>query len=483
MKPIKLLLLILLIASLYNCNQSQPAKGSQTATPVAYSPQSADCPAPSSWFEQVNGVRHTPPPNEGPTSAFADNTTVSNCDFHQWSWQKFLWLTNDQNGTPLFLDSLTQVTAEGTPVTPGVGIVLRDVAQASDTSDILITNKDFGINQNGDTLYYSIHVNNLMHTSIQKYGAMYVTDSTQLAKTAFPVGALEVKISWVAADALKDPSSYFTTQGNIKGKPTQIALLGMHVVGVVENHPEFVWATFEHDNLAPAYDWSNATPSADAKVTSSINYPLFNKSDTATTQNIATQNGTYTNVFSVYRYGTPVHKAYVDNLDVLKYNETSQPGSTNYNNIRVLNDSVKSQLNDIWSNYYYNGSIWIDTEGYNTSDEQAELLDSLNFHLSNSNPGDFTRGSVSASNITMETYVQVSFSKNPTIYTQTGGKVVNCFSCHNASNNPGNFNSPLLVSHLFSGYVGTLKGATFKEVKKDHVQAIRKQFMLRKTNQ
>ena len=30
-----------------------------------------------------------------------------------------------------------------------------------------------------------------------------------------------------------------------------MALVGLHVVGVVQGHPEFVWATFEHDKNAP----------------------------------------------------------------------------------------------------------------------------------------------------------------------------------------------------------------------------------------
>ena len=36
-----------------------------------------------------------------------------------------------------------------------------------------------------------------------------------------------------------------------KAESVTVALIGLHVVGVVEDHPEFVWATFEHEDNAP----------------------------------------------------------------------------------------------------------------------------------------------------------------------------------------------------------------------------------------
>ena len=48
----------------------------------AVSVAQSQCTAPSSWFPHSA----TPKPNDN-----ADFST--NCDFHQWSWQMFLWLT------------------------------------------------------------------------------------------------------------------------------------------------------------------------------------------------------------------------------------------------------------------------------------------------------------------------------------------------------------------------------------------------------
>lgn len=466
---------MVLIAS---CSSSKTDQNLPTnATPVAYSEENSNCLAPGSWFGTANGFHKTPAPNEGHLSPFANNETVSNCDFHQWSWQKFLWLTSEPHGKPLFLDSLDQLTAEGTYITPGQGVILRDTAQASATTDVLISNASISQNGKSYTVYYSIHVNTLMRAQMEEYGYRYLLDSMSLQDSAFAVGSLEVKISWIDARALADTSTYFITKGMINNQSARIALLGMHVVGVVENHPEFVWATFEHDALAPMYDWEQATPDADAPVTSAVNYPFFNKNDSSTITNITTKNGIYQNVFALYKYGVPVHKEIEGQFDVLKYMEASQDGSQNYNNIRVINESVKRQLTDVWNNYHYNGSLWINTAGYNEGLAQARLLDSLSYHLYRSEPGDLTRGSVAGYNITMETYVQAGFAPK-SIHGLKINELANCFSCHNPSNNSGNFQSPLLVSHLFSGYISALKGSTIEEIKQEHVDGIIRQFRL-----
>lgn len=475
MKTTKKVLLLITLISLSACKKD--SKGDKDDYTTAQNNTAAtECLAPADWFTMVNNTRQTPAPNEGPTSVFANNATVTNCDFHQWSWQKFLWLTNEVNGVPYFMTNLIQVSAAGQRLDPANGIVLTDTAQASSSTDILKTpNYTSGVPKS-TTVYYSIFMDKLMHDTLLKYGPIAKNDPAKVKDITFPVGSLELKTSWIDASALKDPSSYFITQGVINGVKTKVALLGMHVVGVVENHPEFVWATFEHENLAPAYDWSKATPTTDAPVTSTVDYPFFNKSSTATVTNITSGNGIYTDVFSVYKHGVPVEKALKGSHDVQLFMKTSQNGSENLNNIVSLNKSVKSQLTGIWNNYFYNGSIWINTEGYKTTEQQAALLDSLSGTLSESTPGKLTRGSVAAYNITMETYVQVGFSPK-SIHQTTVDSLVNCFSCHNASHRSNL--SPLYISHVFNGYVGSLKGLTRKQIKQEHVKEIMDDYNLR----
>jgi hypothetical protein len=474
MKTVKKVLLLITLISLCACKKDSKAKVENTDYTSA---SVSECLAPADWFTMVNNTRKTPAPNEGPTSVFADNSTVSNCDFHQWSWQKFLWLTNEVNGQPSFLTSLIQVNAAGKKLEQNRGIILTDTAQASSTIDILKTPKHSSGVPPSTTVYYSIFMDKLLYATMLKYGPIAKSDPSKVKDITFPVGSLELKTSWINASVLKDTTSYFITKGEINGVKTRVALLGMHVVGVVENHPEFVWATFEHENLAPAYDWSKATPTTDAPVTSTVDYPFFNKSSTATVKNITSKNGIYTDVFSVYKYGVPVEKAMKGSFNVQLYMETSQNGSENFNNIRTINESVKKQLKGVWNNYFYNGSLWINTEGYVGTPAQAALLDSLSYNLSNSEPKKLTRGSVAAYNITMETYVQVGFGHPSSIYGNTVSNLVNCFSCHNTSSE--NTVSPLFISHVFTGYVQSLSGLNRKQIKQRHVDEIMKQYVLR----
>lgn len=480
----KHLLLMALATTFVAChNDSKPKEEPEVPEISEYKDTTIiDCTAPSSWFQQVGGTRDTPPPNEGPTSVFANNQTVRNCDFHKWSWQKFLWLTNEVNGQPLFLDSLKQVSSIGQVLTNPNGIVLTDTAQASYTEDILRTPEYSLGTPPATTVYYGIFMDDLLYNTMVTYAPLAKNHPDSVEHITYPVGALEVKSAWVDVTGLDpaDTSSYFITNGVINGTNARVALLGMHVVGIVENHPEFVWATFEHDGLAPHYDWGQATNTSDAPVVATVDYPLFNKDSTGTVRNItsklnqSTPNNFGTDVFSVYKFGTPVEKN-SNNVEV--FMKTSQKGDENFGNIEMLNGSVKNQLTGIWNNYFYNGSLWINTEGYVGTVAQANLLDSLGFNLSSSDTGDLTRGSVAAYNITMETYVQVGFSPT-SIHQTTVSDLANCFSCHSASNS-GN-QSPLYISHVFTGYLQNLQGFDKTEIKQNHVDEIRAHFEMRK---
>ncbi len=382
-----------------------------------------------------------------------------------------MWLTNEVNGKPDFMN-LIQVTPTGQLTAQNKGIILTEKAQASSTQDILNTPGVNGVP--AITVYYSIFLDSSLYNTMTQYGPTAISNPSSLKDVTFPVGALEVKGAWIDVNALTDTSSYFITHGIIEGVPTRVALLGLHVVGIVENHPEFVWATFEHDSLAPMYDWPNATSTQDALVTASMDYPFFDQNVSADLNNITSNAGINTNVFTVYQYGTPVQKLSNGSTTFMT---TSQDGQTNFDHIQSINQSVKSQLAGIWNNYFYNGSIWINTEKYVGLTAQANFLDSISYNLSNSDSGDLTRGSVAAANITMETYVQAGFGQE-FIHTVTSDSLANCFSCHNAYGS--NYSSPLNISHVFTKYVAGLKGKTKDEAKAESVKLIKKQFYLRK---
>ncbi|NOQ74835.1 MAG: hypothetical protein GQ574_22665 [Crocinitomix sp.] len=445
----------------------------------------ADCSnAPGIWFaEDGQGNRRTPAPLEGATSPFADNDSVSNCDFQLWSWQKFLWLTNEYNGRPLFMDSLHQVTAGGLLVADPSLIVLVDTSQASDTMDILKTPNFSAGTPPQTTVFSAIFQDDVMYQTMLQYAPIANNNPSDVDSISYPVGSLELKTTWMAVSGLADTSTYFITDGTINGVPNRVALLAMHVVGVVENHPEFIWATFEQDALAPNYDWDAATPTSDATVTSTSDYPFFAAGQSATTANITSkvENGPHTDVFGVYKYGIPVEKVADGSANgVQQYMSTCETNpQTSYNNIDNLNQSVKGQLTDIYKNYFLNGSLWINPKSNDLS-RQIFILDSLSYHIGNVDTGQFARGSVASYNITMETYVQAGFRSQPWTINETNvSNLANCFSCHSAAGPNGQ--SPLYISHIFTGYMKTLQGKNRSEIKRDHVEEIRKHALLRMT--
>lgn len=90
---------------------------------------------------------------------------------------------------------------------------------------------------------------------------------------------VELKTSWVAADSVVNKADYilqvenvptYTPKTNEDGSiywkqtgeaATELAMVGMHIVGTVKGHPEMIWATIEHVNNAPnaAYSYTNSS--------------------------------------------------------------------------------------------------------------------------------------------------------------------------------------------------------------------------------
>ncbi|MCG2612263.1 hypothetical protein LZZ90_12175 [Flavobacterium sp. SM15] len=414
----------------------------------------------ASWFPHSQ----TPAPEEGEGSPF-DTTSTTNEIFHQWSWQKFLWLTKPEaNQKPLFLNKLTQVSDALLPVTPqpGASIVLADTEQAG-SNGVLKANPIYGgTNQIAKdfTVYYSIHANEIMIKAAKTY-----KDSINSGKLSpnnlktFPVGSLELKVSWVDANTIradKQKNFYITDAAvSVDGKSFQkkkMALLGMHVVGVVINHPEFIWATFQHNDLAPVYDWkTNQASSTEDKL-------LYSKGTTTGLDGITWVKNSGPKqplkAYDLFQFGVP--KTSGD-----QYMKTCQMEPENFDNIKTINECVAGKLDDVWNNYFYNGSIWINTDGMNPQ-QQAKTIVNLGFNIGNATPGSSARGSLNNANITMETYTQ-TFEKN--ISDINASNLANCFSCHNAvSFASGSPKSPLYISHVFDAYLLNSQGKTRVEI-------------------
>ena len=154
---------------------------------TAYADNAAEsCNCEAGWFPH----EQTPAPAEGDGSPF-DSSSTTNCIFHQWSWQKFLWLTNEVNGKPFFMTNLIQVNAAGQKLDPSNGIVLTDTAQASSNTDILQTPKYQSGVPKQTTVYYSIFMYKLLYDTMIKYGPIAKSDPSKVKDITFPVGAGE----------------------------------------------------------------------------------------------------------------------------------------------------------------------------------------------------------------------------------------------------------------------------------------------------
>ncbi|MNU74583.1 hypothetical protein D3C71_640890 [compost metagenome] len=459
---------------LTNCgSDSESVVESKAGYNTSSSPDSL-CIVDPSWFPHAQ----TPAPEEGIGSPF-DTSSTTNQIFHQWSWNKFLWLTKpDKGGNPLFLNTtkVRQITSnmDSISVPDGTTVVLQDTAQAG-SSALLQTNPNYN-NGVGGKVYYSIHMNPTMYDAARlfaigiKKGIIKPTN-----KEAFPVGSFELKVAWVPVSAIPKAkqSSYYTTTASLStnaGKSftnTEVALIGMHVVGVVQNHPEFIWATFEHDDLSPDYDWTANSAS------SGSDQLLFKKGSVSGIDGIlynsTTQLGNTPNaVFDLYQYGIP------RNSDGT-FMTTSQQEPADFQNVDGINKCVKSQLNDVWANYFYNGSIWLNTDGKDHK-QQIQLIDSLGYDISNATPGSFARGSLNCANVTMETFTQTFTSSIDSINVNN---LANCFSCHSAVKfkTQGKMKSALYLSHVFQDYLLQKQGNSLKQV--EQIKAVEEQRVMK----
>ncbi len=237
-----------------------------------------------------------------------------------------------------------------------------------------------------------------------------------------PVGALELKVSWRPIRR-EDPSydRFYTIKDVTYDDPQtgkcetrDVAMVGFHLVYAPKNHPELVWATFEHVANAPDGPCKPTTPPPgfvrwtynDAKSTDCTNANQL--------PDMTSQPYPVTQVVRNWAYGTNADAAF---------------GADTIKQLRALNMSMAAQLPSkaVWRNYFLVGSVWT-TNG---------ALPAVSPTSKEDGSGNLA-GSALLANATMETFDQAS---NP-----LGDKpeINNCFSCHNtAAANP----QPVHVTH------------------------------------
>lgn len=401
-------------------------------------------PAPASWF----AASTTALPDS--ITPFLNNDTT-NATFHLWAWQEFLALTRTNKSTAPFQK---YIQVDNDTIALGEMIQLRDSSQAG-TNGVLYDKANRAV-------YYTMHVNKPMYDFQQKYrrifGAVFSKYNGNSNRDGlinaelkqkgydtinYPVGCVELKTAWMLASSLNASkvkrSDYYITWAMLNGKKVKVALIGMHVVGRVANHPEFIWATFEHDEMVPDYAWSYPGYPHLGDTLSKKDYLFYDKGNVignCLMNNNSASFAQFSNIFNIYPLG--IARSFTDN--------TLPTSLDQFNNANIvsLNASVKQQLKskgEVWQHYFYKGSIWLDVLNTNYGPGNGYLGVLTNPSL---------RGSRAVSNITMETFAQLNFSGNYTT------ESMNCFGCHATVDyknvQPGTNDSisyNLAISHLF----------------------------------
>lgn len=382
------------------------------------------CLAWSSWVSAPN------PPVDVPQSAV-------NCQFHQFVWQWFLQLAspvepgksqrNFENpakypilginpcpGAPPQLSAETNSLGLGIRVHKQTGpapfhfFLPKDIDQAGSGQPLF--------DQNGKVVYYNV-----------RYTPNECTVNPHNLDASFPDKppdtVTELKTSWRQIEPA-EADRYYTTTGTIvddSGQPTTVLLgmVGFHLVKNTPNHPEFIWATFEHVDNAPNCDITQPPPAQGWSFTSEQCAKCLANPYQGDCPNVLT---------GVCKFNLYTGK--INEPDEVCRASANGGGSlTNQTNIESLNRQLvgpggilsslpSSNPMAVFKNYILVGTLWIKNPF--------------------TNPGPWVQdGSANLLNTTMETYDQ----------NDSGGgslSVKNCFTCH-GFNGPENTAS---ISHI-----------------------------------
>lgn len=405
------------------------------------------------------------------------------CRFHQWAWEAFVWATAlDAEGYPRFL-SLQTPEELFLPAPLPVGrrelhLALRQRHGAVGTRTegagaFVEADGSLLVAQNGYPIYASVHMNPLYFTTAK---ANMIHDGGYQRNAGkdevFPVGAAVFKATWLRlADGEAAPAGTFVTQARVPvlgvsltpndslyAAPTgqtvvvRVALLGLHVVGCTENHPEFLWSTFEHRLNSPRVPDGTTKPGPAASFPQ--NYTLYAANTLLANVNLSTTTASatttaqpavpvavsgvsftapLTTVTNNVTTGTPVSlttsitqtprytfnaqtQTFSPVTNVVLWNATgSETHSPNGpGNIYAINFGAQRELaklpaaQALFANYDLIGTVWLHEGKFTVDSNQSNAV-----------------GSVNLANSTAETFVQNASGST------TPATVNNCFGCHN----------------------------------------------------
>jgi len=411
---------------------------------------------------------------------FTTNNTV--CDFYKWGAQMFLWLTSPE-GDGLVLDGEAIIN-----VLPADdqgkrylqknrdGVALPFSLRREKFDDIGEVGQAGGsgvlMSQGKSLVYYGVHINNVYAyfltgqktgkfpdmkkfprnnddlQDVEKFVASNYPNTWLVAKEAL---VMELKSSWVEASTLSNPEDFIqmnaviptytpnsnnTTWKKTSTKPAKLALVGMHVVGTVQNHPEFVWSSFEHINNAPDakyYYYNSKRKLQKTSYSSAGNFVFMASGGSENSANTECMKEDKGDINAVESNGKVVCGGVVPSNTVRVNPWGNAPTAASATNNTLLlsnNNSIINQLSngDLRKNYIQIGGIWTSAP---TETSDAPIPDTNDFNSTD------LRGSLILANSTMETYNQP----------------LDCFTCHEQSKTAPDSFQPFELSHIYSQIV------------------------------
>jgi len=394
----------------------------QSPTPMA-SP-TPPCPA-FGWAEGL--VKYTAYPAPPFPTDDTQNVNAQDCAFHQWSWEAFVWATAiGPDGRARFttlhnVDELGKKSASAKGPKP-LGLKPRDFkpkgANANRSGD---DPQQAGggvlVDQDNQIVWYSTHLNDAYFTFVQQNGgAGYGKAADTLT---FPVGAAVFKASWKVVPSGTPPAGFYTEKATVpllinkpgggiavdpsgKTRPVTVALVGLHVVGVTDNHPEFLWGTFEQVQNAPDLPPGMQPNSSDPVSAQNFTFYKANTPANACNQpspapSVDPAKQTVTPITNVFRQFATGNAAPNRTADITAINSAAQGEMANMKTFKP-----PQPKETVWANYKLIGTLWL-------------MANTLKPNDNNMVPEGV--GSVNLANSTLETYFQ--------------GADVSCFLCHN----------------------------------------------------
>ena len=302
------------------------------------------------------------------------------------------------------------------------------------------------VDRNGHAIFYAVHLNEDYEQVIDKLHLR--NNALNLAKVSpseqFPRGTVEIKTAWQITLPNEDTSHYFTTQAIVAklkndpaldvvvdptqaGKAETVKLIGIHIVFVMQDHSEFIWATFEHEDNAPNLA-ANGDPNSNDPVDATRDWSFYVKGAAAKISN-----------HRPGQAGIPklkldeVSQTLTPSVSVFRQFEQGGETDAHKNAIDEINDSVHGHLgNDskltVWQHYILIGASWLNRpelfkDGHNfETDDVVTPVDPV--------LGGVLGGDVKLSDSVIETFTQNAPISLPPTTPPPLHRGIACFGCH-----------------------------------------------------